>query len=197
MARREYSASWLPPPPALKAKDLDAWSVSKQNGTHCGLSDKDRIFTNLYRDGDWRLEGAMNRGDWHRTRQLVQMGRPWIIDQVKKSGLRGRGDAGFPAGLKYSFMPPMNPHRPNYLVVNADESEPGTCKAGEIMRPDPDKLVKVALLVGTEIDARAAYIYIRGEFIDERRNLKAAVDEAYAKGLNGTNACGSGKDFDV
>ena len=111
------------------------------------------------------------------------MGRDWIIGEIKASGLRGRGGAGFPSGLKYSFMPKENPDgRPNYLVVNADESEPGTCKDREIMRSDPHKLVEGCLLVGRGMSARAAYIYVRGEFIDERRNLEGAVREAYAKG---------------
>lgn len=180
------------------AKSEETWRFSNYDGSHGGLADKDRIFTNLYRDGDWRLEGAMKRGDWYQTKELVQMGRDWIIQEIKKSGLRGRGGAGFPSGIKYSFMPKESKDgRPSYLVVNADESEPGTCKDREIMRSDPHKLVEGCLLVGTGMSARAAYIYVRGEFIDERRNLEVAVQEAYAKGKLGKNACGSGKDFDV
>jgi NADH:ubiquinone oxidoreductase subunit F (NADH-binding) len=91
------------------------------------------------------------------------MGQDWIIDELKKSGLRGRGGAGFPSGLKYSFMPKMNPDgRPSYLVINADESEPGTCKDREILRKDPHKLVEGALVVGFAMKAKAAYIYVRG-----------------------------------
>lgn len=179
-------------------KSEETWRVSNYSGSHGNLSDKDRIFTNLYRDGDWRLEGALKRGDWHMTKDLVQKGRDWIINEIKASGLRGRGGAGFPSGLKYSFMPKGSPDgRPNYLVVNADESEPGTCKDREIMRSDPHKLVEGCLLVGCGMGARAAYIYIRGEFIDERRALETAVAEAYAKGLIGKNASNSGYDFDV
>ncbi|KAI0560533.1 NADH dehydrogenase I (Complex I) flavoprotein 51kDa subunit [Gracilaria domingensis] len=189
-------ASAAAPEPTPKSEET--WRVSNYSGSHGGLSDKDRIFTNLYRDGDWRLDGALKRGDWHRTKDLVQMGRDWIIDEIKASGLRGRGGAGFPSGLKYSFMPKENPDgRPNYLVVNADESEPGTCKDREIMRSDPHKLVEGCLVVGRAMSARAAYIYIRGEFIDERKNLEVAVAEAYSKGLLGKNASGSGYDFDV
>lgn len=188
------AAASAPPPP----KEEETWRVSNYSGSHGNLSDKDRIFTNLYRDGDWRLEGALKRGDWHKTKDLVQLGRDVIIDEIKASGLRGRGGAGFPSGLKYSFMPKSSPDgRPNYLIVNADESEPGTCKDREIMRSDPHKLVEGCLVVGRAMSARAAYIYIRGEFIDERRNLEVAVAEAYAKGLIGKNACGSGYDFDV
>lgn len=179
-------------------KEEETWRVSNYSGSHGGLTDENRIFTNLYRDGDWKLEGALKRGDWYKTKDLVQMGRDWIINEIKASGLRGRGGAGFPSGLKYSFMPKGSPDgRPNYLVVNADESEPGTCKDREILRSDPHKLVEGSLLVGRAMGARAAYIYVRGEFIDERRALEVAVAEAYAKGLVGKNASGSGYDFDV
>lgn len=107
----------------------EAWRVSAHSGASFGgLKDEDRIFTNLYADGDWGLEGAKKRGDWHKTKEIVQMGRERLIDEIKASGLRGRGGAGFPSGLKYSFMPKVSDGRPNYLVVNADESEPGTCK---------------------------------------------------------------------
>ena len=90
--------------------------------------------------------------------------RSWIIDEIKKSGLRGRGGAGFPTGLKYSFMPKVSDGRPSYLVINGDESEPGTCKDREILRHDPHKLVEGALVVGFSMRAKAAYIYVRGEF---------------------------------
>merc|ERR1712038_916988 len=105
-----------------------------------GISDQDRIFTNLYKDGDPFIDGALKRGDWHQTKEILSMGPDWIVDEIKKSGLRGRGGAGFPSGLKYSFMPKVSDGRPSYLVINADESEPGTCKDREIMRHDPHKL---------------------------------------------------------
>merc|ERR1719213_431771 len=161
------------------------------------LKDQDRIFTNVYDDNDRWINGAMQRGDWHRTKDILTMGHDWIIDEIKKSGLRGRGGAGFPSGLKYSFMPKVSDGRPSYLVINADESEPGTCKDREIMRHDPHKLVEGALVVGTAMRAKAAYIYVRGEFWYEQVQLQRAVDEAYAKGFLGKNACGSGYDFDV
>jgi NADH dehydrogenase (ubiquinone) flavoprotein 1 len=91
-------------------------------------------------------------------------GPDWIIDEIKKSGLRGRGGAGFPTGLKYSFMPKVSDGRPSYLVINGDESEPGTCKDREILRHDPHKLVEGALIVGFSMRAKAAYLYVRGEF---------------------------------
>ncbi len=161
------------------------------------LRDRDRIFTNLYGMRDWRLAAARKRGDWDDTKDLLAKGRDWIIDEVKKSELRGRGGAGFPTGLKWSFMPKESGDRPAYLVINADESEPGTCKDREIMRNDPHKLIEGAVIAGFAMGARAAYIYIRGEFVAEARRLEAAVAEAYDAGLVGRNACGSGWDYDV
>ena len=163
------------------------------------LSDKDRIFTNLYGLQDWRLAGALKRGDWDRTAEFLKLGRNGIVQQVKDSGLRGRGGAGFPAGLKWSFMPPDDKRdgRPHYLVVNADESEPGTCKDRDIMRHDPHKLLEGCLIAGFAMGANAGYIYVRGEFYREAERLNQAIDEAYAAGLLGKNAAKSGWDFDL
>jgi len=161
------------------------------------LSDKDRIFTNLYGQQDWRLDAARKRGDWDGTKAFLQKGREWIIEEVKSSGLRGRGGAGFPTGLKWSFMPKESDGRPHYLIVNADESEPGTCKDRDMMRHDPHKLLEGCLLAGFAMGAHTAYIYIRGEFVREAQVLEGAVEEAYDAGLIGANACGSGWDFDI
>ncbi len=161
------------------------------------LSDKDRIFTNLYGQHDWRLAGARARGDWDGTAAILARGRDAIVDEIKASGLRGRGGAGFPTGMKWSFMPKVSDGRPHYLVVNADESEPGTCKDRDIMRHDPHKLVEGCLIASFAMGAHAAYIYIRGEFYNEAVNLQHAIDEAYEAGLIGKNACGSGWDCDV
>jgi NADH-quinone oxidoreductase subunit F len=160
------------------------------------LSDQDRIFTNLYGQHDWRLAGARRRGDWSGTKEIILKGRDWIVEQVKQSGLRGRGGAGFPTGLKWSFMPKTS-DRPTYLVVNADESEPGTCKDRDILRFDPHKLVEGCLLASVGMGAGACYIYIRGEFYNEATHLQTAIDEAYAAGLIGKNACDSGYDFEL
>ncbi|WP_319569385.1 NADH-quinone oxidoreductase subunit NuoF [Cohaesibacter marisflavi] len=160
------------------------------------LEDKDRIFTNIYGIHDWGLEGALKRGSWDGTKGLLQKGREWIINEMKASGLRGRGGAGFPTGLKWSFMPPKQEGRPHYLVVNADESEPGTCKDREILRNDPHHLVEGCLIAGFAMNADAAFIYVRGEFIRERERLQAAVDEAYEKKLIGKNNI-HGYDFDI
>ncbi|ANY20738.1 NADH-quinone oxidoreductase chain 1 [Tsuneonella dongtanensis] len=162
------------------------------------LADKDRIFTNLYGYQDWGLKAAQHRGDWDNTKALMGVGQDAIIDEIKASGLRGRGGAGFPTGMKWSFMPKESKDgRPSFLVINADESEPGSCKDREIIRHDPHKLIEGALIAGYAMRARAAYIYIRGEFIREAETLFKAVAEAYDAGLLGKNAAGSGYDFDV
>ena len=162
------------------------------------LLDKDRIFTNLYGYQDWSLKAAEKRGDWDDTKALIARGQDAIIEEIKASGLRGRGGAGFPTGLKWSFMPKESRDgRPSFLVINADESEPGSCKDREIIRHDPHKLIEGALVAGFAMRARAAYIYIRGEYIREAETLQAAIDEAYAAGLIGKNASKSGYDFDV
>jgi NADH-quinone oxidoreductase subunit F len=161
------------------------------------LSDKDRIFTNLYGVHDFRLQGARARGDWDGTAEILARGPDAIVDEMKASGLRGRGGAGFPTGMKWSFMPKTVGERPHYLVVNADESEPGTCKDRDILRHDPHKLVEGCLIASFAMRAHFCYIYIRGEFYNESLNLQTAIYEAYEAGLIGKNACGSGWDFDL
>ena len=144
------------------------------------LEDKDRIFTNLYGLGDRSLKGARARGQWDNTKALIDKGRDWIITEMKASGLRGRGGGGFPTGLKWSFMPKtIDPKRPHYLVINADESEPGTCKDREIMRNDPHTLVEGALIAsfamgahaGLHLCARRIYPRARASAAGGRRGL--------------------------
>ena len=160
------------------------------------LADKDRIFLNLYGRHDWGLKGARARGAWDGTKAILEKGREAIVNEVKASGLRGRGGAGFPTGLKWSFMPKQIGERPHYLVVNADESEPGTCKDREIMRHDPHLLVEGCLIAGCAMGAHAGYIYVRGEFIRERERLQAAIDQAYEAKLIGKDNV-HGWDFDL
>ncbi|MDP6787211.1 MAG: NADH-quinone oxidoreductase subunit NuoF [Rhodospirillales bacterium] len=160
------------------------------------LRDQDRIFNNIYGLKDSSLKGARALGDWDGTRALIDKGREWIVDEVKTSGLRGRGGAGFSAGMKWSFMPKESDGRPHFLVVNADEGEPGTCKDREILRNEPHKLIEGALLASAGMGAHAAYCYVRGEFFRETEALQRAVDEAYEAGMIGKDACGSGFDFD-
>jgi len=165
--------------------------------TYGNLHDDDRIFTNLFGRHDWKLDGALKRGHWYKTKEIIEKGYEWIQSEVKASGLRGRGGAGFPTGMKWSFMNKPSDGRPKYLVVNADEGEPGTCKDREIMRHDPHTLVEGCLVSGAAMNACAAYIYIRGEFYNESSNVQVAIKEAYEAGLIGKNACGTGYDFDV
>ena len=160
------------------------------------LNSKDKIFTNLYGQESFELKMAYARGDWDNTKILMAKGADWIIDEIKNSQLRGRGGAGFPTGLKWSFMP-RDPEKNNYLVVNADESEPGTCKDRDMIRNDPQKLIEGCLLASFAMQAHNCYIYIRGEYYNESVVLEKAIAEAYAAGLIGKNACGSGWDLDI
>ena len=160
------------------------------------LKEKDKIFTNLFGDETYSLKSAQKRGDWNNTKSIIKKGRDWIIDEMKKSELRGRGGAGFPTGLKWSFMP-KDPALNNYLVVNADESEPGTCKDRDMIRNEPHKLIEGCLLASFAMNAHTCYIYIRGEYFNEAVVLQNAIDEAYEAGLVGKNAAKSGWDFDI
>ena len=161
------------------------------------LTDKDRIFSNLYGKYDASLAESCARGDWDGTKEILSRGCEAVIKEIKDSGLRGRGGAGFPTGLKWSFMPGRLDDRPSYLVVNADESEPGTCKDRDILRHEPHKLVEGCLIAGFAMSAVATYIYVRGEFYNEAIALQCAVDEAYEAGLIGKDACGTGFDHDI
>jgi NADH-quinone oxidoreductase subunit F len=160
------------------------------------LSDKDRIFTNLYGLHDRGLKGAKARGCWADTKSFIDKGRDWMVGEIKASGLRGRGGAGFPTGLKWSFMPKQLSDRPHYLVINADESEPGTCKDRDIMRNEPHLMIEGCLLAGAAMAAHVCYIYVRGEFIREREILQSAIDEALEARLIGKNNV-HGWDFDI
>ena len=161
------------------------------------LADQDRIFTNLYGQHDWRLKGAQARGVWDNTKAMVTLGRDRVIDLVKQSDLRGRGGAGFPTGLKWSFMPKKSA-LPHYLVVNADESEPGTCKDRDILRFDPHRLLEGMLLAAFAMGANTGYIYIRGEFYNEASNIEQAILEAREAGLLGEKSeATNGWNFDI
>ena len=161
------------------------------------LNNKDRIFNNLYGLKGNGLNTAFKLGDWSETKEIIAKGKDWILKQVKDSGLRGRGGAGFPSGLKWSFMPPKTEYKPNYLIVNADESEPGTCKDREIIRNEPFKLLEGILYASVAMEVHTAYIYIRGEFYNEYLNLQRAIDECYSNKLLGRNILKSGHDLDI
>ncbi|MBA4249703.1 MAG: NADH-quinone oxidoreductase subunit F [Candidatus Puniceispirillum sp.] len=160
------------------------------------LKDQDRIFKNLYGEEEVSLTAALQRGDFDHTKEILSRSPDSIIDEIKVSGLRGRGGAGFSTGMKWSFAP-KNSILPVYLVINADESEPGTCKDRDIIRHEPFKIIEGALIAAYAIGAKIGYIYIRGEYYNESVVLEKSIQEAYAKGFLGKNACGSGYDFDL
>ena len=160
------------------------------------ISKNNIIFNDIYGFKGNSIHKSIERGDWDNTKALLDKGPEWIINEVKSSELRGRGGAGFPTGLKWSFMP-KEKNKPHYIVINADESEPGTCKDREIMRNEPHKLIEGILLAGYAMQANQGFIYIRGEFVQEAIALDKAIKEAYSKGYLGKNACKSGYNFDV
>lgn len=161
------------------------------------LKNEDKIFTNIYGANSTEISAAIRRGNWDSTKTLLSKGKDWIIEELKASGLRGRGGAGFPTGLKWSFMPKEVKDRPHYLVVNADESEPGTCKDREILRNEPHQFIEGCLIASFAMSANVCYVYVRGEYVNERYSLQKAIDEAYEAGFIGKNACQSGWDFDI
>lgn len=162
------------------------------------LKKEDRIFKNLYGEDGIDLSSAKARGDWNRTAEFVKKGKDYLVAAVKESGLRGRGGAGFSTGLKWSFVPlKEKSQKPHYLVVNADESEPGTCKDREIIQHEPHKLLEGIVIACRAIEANVCYIYIRGEYVIEAKILENAILEAKNAGLLGKNACNSGWDVDV
>lgn len=182
---------------SVRATSVASTTVQTRARTYGDLKDEDRVFKNLYGLHDWSLKGDMARGGWYKTKEILLKGHEWILKEVKESGLRGRGGAGFPSGLKWSFMNKPGDGRPKYLVINADEGEPGTCKDREIMRHDPQRLIEGCLIAGRAMGAQACYIYIRGEFFLEASNMQVAINQAYEAGKIGKNACDSGYDFDI
>ncbi|NTB87724.1 NADH-quinone oxidoreductase subunit NuoF [Agrobacterium tumefaciens] len=160
------------------------------------IAAQDRIFRNLAERGDQRLAAAITRGAWQSVPEFISNGHEWVTEQIRQSGLRGRGGAGVSTALKWGFMPKEVGDRPHYLVVNADESEPGACKDRDIIGYDPHLLIEGCLLASFAMRAHTAVIYIRGEYIRVRERLEAAVQEAYDAQLIGrNNKCGW--DFDL
>ena len=154
------------------------------------------IFSNLYGKHDESIKGALKRGDWKNISKILKLEKQDIINKIKDSGLRGRGGAGFSTGMKWDFMPKIS-GRQHYLVINADEGEPGTCKDRDIIRNEPHKLVEGCLISGYAIGADKCYIYIRGEFYNEAKILQTAIDDAYSKGFLGKNILGLKINFDI
>ena len=161
------------------------------------LEDKNRIFQNLYNDKGSDIDSSLLRGDWKNTKEILSKGREWIINEIKLSELRGRGGAGFPTGLKWSFAPKELGSKPHYLVINADESEPGTCKDRDILRFEPQKLLEGCLIASYAINAHNCYIYVRGEYFREGQKLQTAINEAYTKKYIGKNSCDTGWELNI
>ncbi len=165
---------------------------------YSSLEVKDRVFPNLYGFEPTDLKANIQRGVYDGISEIIQKGKDWIINEMKDSGMRGRGGAGFPTGMKWSFVPkPEVSCKPHYLVVNADESEPGTCKDREILRHEPHRLIEGIIIAAYAIGAKVCYVYIRGEYYNEALVLQKAIDECYQAGKIGKNACGSGWDIDI
>jgi len=150
-----------------------------------GIKDSRKIDVYLQNGGYQALEKA-----------LKEMSPASIIDEVKKSNLRGRGGAGFPTGMKWSFVPKDNP-KPKYVICNADESEPGTCKDRPLMEMDPHQLIEGMVIAGRAINANRGFIYIRGEYRYVLDVVEEAIEEAYQRGYLGKNILGSGFDYDL
>ncbi|MCY4646483.1 MAG: NADH-quinone oxidoreductase subunit NuoF [Gammaproteobacteria bacterium] len=142
------------------------------------------------------LEGYRERGGYRGLTRALEIGPATVIDEVKASGLRGRGGAGFPTGLKWSFMP-RAAVKPHYLLCNADESEPGTFKDRELIRWDPHQLIEGCLIAAYAMGSRHAYIYLRGEFFEASQVIARALEEAYGAGFAGADILGSGTHIDV
>jgi NADH-quinone oxidoreductase subunit F len=160
---------------------------------------------NWDQDRSWTLAAYEDRGGYGALKKALAMRPDDVITAVKDSGLRGRGGAGFPTGMKWSFIPQPKPGEtptgpaamPKYLVVNADEGEPGTCKDLPLMMADPHSLIEGVIIAAYAIRSHFAVIYVRGEAVHAHRRLVAAVEEAYAAGYLGTDILGSGYDLEL
>lgn len=162
------------------------------------LKPEQKIFQNLDASGDWGIKGYEKRGGYKGLKKLLTTDPAKHIAKLKESALRGRGGAGFPTGMKWSFMPdPAVTGKPSYLVCNADEGEPGTCKDRDILRYDPHTLVEGMIVGCHTLRAKVGYIYVRGEYYDESSRLQQAINEAYAKGYLGKDIKGTGVDVDI
>ncbi len=158
---------------------------------------EERMLSRYFGDKDAiGIDGWIERGGYKALHKALGMAQDEVIEVVKDSGLRGRGGAGFPAGLKWSFMP-KDGKVPNYVACNADESEPGTFKDRELMRWTPHQVIEGIIIASYAVRAQHAYIYIRGEFVDIVRVLNGAVVEAYERGYLGANILGSVYDLDL
>ncbi|PKK82187.1 MAG: NADH-quinone oxidoreductase subunit F [candidate division Zixibacteria bacterium HGW-Zixibacteria-1] len=159
--------------------------------------EKKVLFKNIDDPEQVRIDKAVSRGAYKAWEKVLKTMKPEdVIAEVKEAGVRGRGGAGFPAGVKWGFIPKGSP-KPKYLVCNADESEPGTCKDRVLMEQDPHLVVEGMCIAAYAIDSHLSFIYVRGEFVKPYRTMEKAIAEAYEKGFLGKNIFGTGFDLDM
>src|SRR5246500_553851 len=158
--------------------------------------DEVRVVSRRFGKGATDIEKYLEMDGYRSARKAIENGSEWIINEMKASGLRGRGGAGFPAGLKWSFVPKQSA-KPKYVLVNGDESEPATCKDHLIFLHDPPSVIEGTMIAGLAIGSKKGFIYLRGEYRYLLKIMEKAVADAYAKGFLGKNIFGSGIDFDI
>src|ERR1700744_1920943 len=159
--------------------------------------DEVKVISRLFGTGATDIEKYIEQDGYKATQLAIEKGPAWIIDTMKASGLRGRGGAGFPTGMKWSFVPKESA-KPKYVLVNGDESEPGTCKDHVIFLHDPHAVIEGTMIAGLAIGAKTGFIYLRGEYRYLLNIVEKAVADAYAKGFLGKNIFGKeGVEFDI
>src|ERR1035438_7682656 len=158
--------------------------------------DEVKIISRRFGMGAAQIDKYIELGGYDSVQKCLKQGPDWIIDEIKSSGLRGRGGAGFSTGMKWSFVPKQSA-KPKYVLCNGDESEPGTCKDRLIFEHDPHAVIEGAMIGALAVGARSGYIYIRGEYRYLLVIMQKAIRDAYAKGFIGKNIFGSGRDLDI
>src|SRR5215468_9599667 len=158
--------------------------------------DEVRVVSQRFGKGAADIERHLQLDGYKAVRKALEMKTDDVINEVKASNLRGRGGAGFPTGMKWAFVPKESA-QPKYILVNGDESEPGTCKDRLILEHDPHSVIEGVIIAGLAVGAKVGYIYIRGEYRYLVDIMRKALADAYAKGFLGKNIFGSGRDFDV
>src|SRR6476619_727978 len=158
-------------------------------------TDEVKVVSSRFAQGAAEIDKYLALGGYEAAKKCLAQGPEWVINEMKASGLRGRGGAGFPTGMKWSFVPKQS-EKPKYVLVNGDESEPGTCKDRLIFEQDPHSVIEGVIIAGLAVGAQKGYIYIRGEYRYLLTIMQKAIDDAYAKGFLGDNIFGSGKKFD-
>src|SRR6201998_1463313 len=158
--------------------------------------DEVKIVSRRFGQGATDIDKYIELGGYEATKKCLAQGPDWIINEMKASNLRGRGGAGFPTGMKWSFVPKQSP-KPKYVLCNGDESEPGTCKDRLIFEHDPHAVIEGVMIAALAVGARTGYIYVRGEYRYLLVIMQKALKDAYAKGFLGKNIFGSGRDLDI